>query len=72
MLVDIKAYLIERERASLQELAFHFRQKPDVMRDMMSYWVCKGKVCCIKDPPGCGSTCFKCQPELAEEYCWVK
>lgn len=72
MLLAIKDYLSVRKTASLQELSLHFCKHPEMMRDMMSHWVRKGKVCCLQKPPGCGTRCVQCKPEFAEEYQWVE
>ena len=70
MLLAIKHYLVERKTANLQELAAHFHQSPEVMRDMMAHWIRKGKVTCFK-PAGCGTRCQQCLPKFAETYLWV-
>jgi len=71
MLLEIKRYLMTKEKATLQELALNFRQQPETMRSMLNHWVCKGKVCQVDKPAGCGSRCQLCKPETAEIYQWV-
>ncbi len=72
MLLEIKKYLANKEQANLQELAFHFKQQPEMIRCMMPHWVRKGKATMVAKPPGCGSKCFKCQPAAIETYRWVR
>ena len=71
MLLEIKAYLSEQKTANLQELSLHFKKQPDTMRCMLRHWVCKGKVCYLSKPAGCGSRCQQCLPTTTEIYQWI-
>lgn len=70
ILIEIKKYLSDKKTANLQELAFHFNQPPETMRQMVAHWVRKGKVMVLPKPLSCGTGCTQCKPEWAEEYCW--
>ncbi len=71
ILLDIKKYLANKKTVNLQELALHFKQQPDVMRDMLCHWIRKGKIQKAANPVGCGTRCVQCKPEFAEVYTWV-
>ncbi|EEW23906.1 FeoC-like transcriptional regulator [Rhodobacter ferrooxidans] len=42
MLMDIRAYVQDRGRASLSDIALHFRRDPEALRGMLAHWVAKG------------------------------
>lgn len=71
ILSELKQYLQERKRVTLQDLVIHFGVDADALRGMLAKWVSKGKV--RLTPPGssCGTTCCKCDPALTELYEWV-
>lgn len=70
MLLDIKRYLMERQRVSLQDLALHFDANPDAMRGMLEAWIKKGKVrkCDAVACGGCSSKCSAARQEEAYEW----
>jgi ferredoxin len=70
MLLDIKRYLMERQRVSLQDLALHFDTDDDAMRGMLATWIRKGKVskCDAVACGGCSSSCSTAQNEEAYEW----
>jgi len=70
MLLDIKRYLMERQRVSLQDLALHFDTDADAMRGMLDTWIRKGKVtkCDAVACAGCSSSCSTAQQEEAYEW----
>ena len=70
MLLGIRQYLIERQRASLQDLALHFDTTPDAMRGMLEIWIKKGKIikCDAAACGGCSSGCSAAQQDEAYEY----
>jgi len=71
ILLDIKRYLQQRNTANLQEIALHFQLSPDVVSDMLQHWVRKGVIKKGENPSGCGSTCLRCDPKLAQVYVFV-
>src|SRR3989338_6563331 len=68
ILIDIKKYLREKQTATLQELAWHFKRDPEMMRQLLSHWIQKGVIVRAKTPAGCGTRCVQCKPEYAEVY----
>lgn len=70
ILLDIKQYLIQKQVANLQEIAWHFKQQPEVIRVMLHHWIRKGKVEIAPKPKVCGSLCTQCEPSIAEVYHW--
>lgn len=71
MLLELKAYLSTRKIINLKELSAHFAKDPELMRQMLTHWIRKGKVCLVAKPNHCGSSCQMCQPEIAEIYQWL-
>ncbi len=68
---DLRGYLQQQRRATLNELTLHFRVEADALRGMLGKWISKGKVRKIEPGPGCGSHCCKCDPGLTEIYEWL-
>nr|VFJ58191.1 MAG: FeoC like transcriptional regulator [Candidatus Kentron sp. FM]VFJ68068.1 MAG: FeoC like transcriptional regulator [Candidatus Kentron sp. FM]VFK13860.1 MAG: FeoC like transcriptional regulator [Candidatus Kentron sp. FM] len=71
MLVEIRSYLSQRRRASLDDLANHFDMPPDAMRPMLEHWVRKGKAARHAVTDGCSSGCGKCAESVGEIYEWL-
>ena len=71
ILTEIKKYLRQTQAVSLFELSHKFNTNTDVMRDMLSHWVRKGHVRCLRKTSACGSSCQKCSPAITEVYEWV-
>ena len=72
ILRDIKTYLIANKRATLDDLVNHFHSSPEVMRDMLSHWVRKGKVIKDSQMPNCGKSCGHCNIPQIEIYEWAE
>jgi len=69
MLGEIRAYLKQRETASLSEIATHFNTSPDAVELAVSYWINKGKIRAVAPP--CNSSCTGCAG--AEQlYQWIE
>lgn len=71
ILSDLRGFLRDRRRASLNDLVLHFHMDADALRGMLAKWISKGKVRCV--PAGdtaCGTSCCKCDPLLTEIYEW--
>jgi len=73
MLSEIRAYLSQRGRASLADIALHLHVSPDAARGMLELWERKGRVC--RMAAACGGTCAKgcghCPESTANEiYAW--
>lgn len=71
ILSDLKRYLQQRERVSLNELSIHFNTDADALRGMLGKWIGKGKVRQLAANSSCGTSCCKCDPTLTELYEWV-
>ena len=72
MLLDIKAYLMSRPKASLHELTQHFQVSAEVLLPMLTIWIQKGKVRrCIK-ASHCGVQCLQCRPITVEWFEWIE
>lgn len=71
ILSDLRDYLKQQQRVTLQDLMIHFRMDADALRGMLAVWIRKGKV--KKNAPdsvACGTSCCKCDPTLTELYEW--
>jgi len=71
ILSELRDYLKEHKRATLNELVIHFDIDADALRGMLAIWVRKGKVKQLPVGEGCGSSCHKCDPTLTEFYEWI-
>ncbi len=71
ILSELRDYLKEHKRVTLNELVIHFDIDPDALRGMIAKWISKGKVRPLPVGKGCGSTCHKCDPTLTEFYEWI-
>jgi hypothetical protein len=72
ILSDLRQYLQDRRRVTLNDLVTHFHIDADALRGMLGKWISKGKVRQLPvNSAACGSTCCKCDPLLAEIYEWV-
>ncbi len=71
ILSELRDYLKEKKRVTLNDLVIHFDIDADALRGMIEKWVRKGKVQQLPVGDGCGSTCSKCDPTLTEFYEWI-
>ncbi|OGO90062.1 MAG: hypothetical protein A3F10_05180 [Coxiella sp. RIFCSPHIGHO2_12_FULL_42_15] len=71
MLLALRDYFIQKQTANLQEIAWHFKQPPEMMRALLEHWIRKGKICRCEKPAHCGMKCQRCKPEVAEVYQWL-
>jgi hypothetical protein len=72
ILSDLRQYLQNHQRVSLNDLVLHFQIEADALRGMLAKWIARGKV--RKQMSGgenCGGSCCKCDPLLTEIYEWV-
>ena len=70
-LIELKSYLQSVNEVSLLDLCRRSKTGPDIMRDMLSILMRKGKVCLKQRTNACGQTCNQCDPLFIEMYCWV-
>ncbi len=72
ILSEIRDFIRQRKRCTLQELVLHFDIDAEALRGMLAKWIKKGKIRQIPVGPSCGSSCHKCDPALTELYEWVE
>lgn len=71
ILSDLRSYLQQKGRVSLNELVLHFHVDANALRGMLEKWIGKGKVRLMSANSNCGTNCCKCDPLLTEIYEWV-
>ena len=72
MLSTLSAYLRERRRASLVDMAHALHAEPEAVRGMLQVLVRKGRVHALPAGTGCGhSSCGKCAPDAVEMFEWL-
>ena len=71
ILSEIKRYLMERQHATLIDIAHHIGSEPDAVRGMLEQWIRKGKVVKHMAGSACGSGCNKCEDTVTEVFEWV-
>lgn len=64
-LSQLKAFMIERKRASINEIALHFGSAPDAVRPMIEIWVAKGRMARLDQQGGCGKMGASCSCHAA-------
>lgn len=70
ILSELRSYLKEKKRVTLNDLVIHFDMDADALRGMLGKWIRKGKVRQLPVGAGCGTSCSKCDPTLTEFYEW--
>lgn len=81
MLLALRDYLVECKAADVREIAWHFKQEPELIRDWLQHWIRKGRVQraqasygahgahgCSARCPGCSNGCTRSSPEI---YAWM-
>lgn len=71
ILSDLRTYLRDKHRATLNDLVVHFHMDADALRGMLAKWISKGKVKQSSAAMACGTSCCKCDPTLTEIYEWI-
>lgn len=72
ILSDLKAYLRERGRAPIGDLAARFDAEPEALRGMLEVFIRKGRLRLLTpDAEKCGG-CSKCEASRVEVYEWVE
>lgn len=71
ILSDLRSYLQDKRRVTLNDLVLHFNVDANALRGMLAKWISKGKVRLSTAESGCGTSCCKCDPLLTEIYEWV-
>ncbi len=70
ILSQLRDYLAERCRLSLQDMANHFDADPEALRGMLAILERKGQVQKLAAGTACGGCC-KCNDAAPELYEWV-
>ena len=71
ILADLTAYLTERKRAPLVDMALRLETSEDALRGMLAALERKGRVRRIGNGAACSSGCCKCDQGRVETYEWV-
>lgn len=71
ILSELRNYLQDKHRASLNDLVLHFDVDANALRGMLGKWIGKGKVRLTSAGSNCGTGCCKCDPLLTEIYEWI-
>jgi putative ferrous iron transport protein C len=71
ILSDLRCYLQDKRRVTLNDLVLHFHIDANALRGMLAKWISKGKVRLSPAGSACGSGCCQCDPLLTEIYEWV-
>ncbi len=71
ILSDLRDYLKDKRRVTLNDLVLHFGVEANALRGMLAKWISKGKVKQSSAETACGTSCCQCDPLLTEIYEWV-
>lgn len=71
ILSELRTYLKQKQRVTLNDLVNHFGVSADALRGMLGQWMRKGHVRRLSPESGCGTQCCKCDPGLTELYEWI-
>lgn len=72
-LSDLKRFMVERQRASLNEIAIHFDTPASAVRPMLDQWIAKGRLRKLDITGGCGKVgagCA-CREKPSEVFEWT-
>lgn len=71
MLRAVRDYVAEKHITNVVEIARHIQTPATAVGPMVEHWVRKGCIKKLAKPQGCGKTCVKCDPALAQVVQWV-
>ena len=72
-LLGLKAYLSQRNRASVAEIATHFDASPAVVRDLVGHWQTRHRIRAVGGKSACGGCGCSCRNGAEDEvYEWVQ
>ena len=71
ILVEVRRYLKQRWRATLEDIAFHVEADPRAVQGMLEQWIRKGKVRRYLLSESCGSRCNGCNTGAVEIFEWI-
>lgn len=68
ILTDIRNYLQQHQRASLDDIALHFDTPPEAIRGMLEHWIARGKIhqCPPNACAGCQTSCSSAPGDIFE------
>jgi DeoR/GlpR family transcriptional regulator of sugar metabolism len=69
MLTEIRDYIKQRERVSVEDIALHFDITPELAAQQIRHWEAKGKVILLQTSHRC-SGCKGCQGQSTQIYAW--
>ncbi len=72
ILSEIKKYLSDNQRASLDDLVIHFEVEGDAMRGMLEQWIRKGRLRKLPKGVSCPNCCKSCDSNGLEIYEWME
>ncbi|PPD22820.1 MAG: sugar metabolism transcriptional regulator [Methylomonas sp.] len=72
ILAELRDYLQEKKRVSLNDLVMRFQVDAEALRGMLSKWISKGRLKKSQAGANCGGSCCKCDPALTEIYEWIE
>lgn len=72
ILSELRSYLQDKRRVTLNDLVLHFDVEANALRGMLGKWISKGKVRLTPANSNCGTQCCKCDPLLTEIYEWLE
>ena len=72
-LSDLKRFMVERQRASLNEIAIHFDTPASAVRPMLDQWIAKGRLRKLDVTGGCGKVSggCSCKEKPSEVFEWT-
>ena len=71
ILSSVNAYLRQRKRASVADMALGLEATPDALKGMLAILERKGRVRRLPGGGGACGGCGKCDPNAVELYEWV-
>ncbi|MGK2889237.1 MAG: FeoC-like transcriptional regulator [Candidatus Malihini olakiniferum] len=70
-LIELRNFVKEKRRVSLQEVSQKFHVETGVVEGMMEIWIQKGKIHSHENASGDCSGCCSCEKGLQLYYDWV-
>lgn len=71
MLRAVRDFVAEKRVTNVVEIARHVDAPATAVAPMVEHWVRKGCIQKRPKPAGCGKTCVKCDPALAQVVQWI-
>ncbi|MCW2479213.1 FeoC-like transcriptional regulator [Candidatus Symbiopectobacterium sp. NZEC135] len=71
-LIELRNFVKQRQRVSLQEISQRFHVETGVVEGMIAIWVQKGKISSHENASGGCGGCCSCEKGLRLYYEWVE